>query len=79
MRIKSLTKSKIEELKNQHENKLAIFNDIESKEPKDLWKEDLNKFLEVYKKNLKKYNEILKEQIDNEINKNTKKKKVSKK
>ena len=79
MRIKSLTKSKIEELKNQHENKLAIFNDIESKEPKDLWKEDLNKFLEVYKKNLKKYNEILKEQIDNEINKNTRKKKVSKK
>jgi len=79
MRIRTLTKTKIDELKNQHENKLALFNDIESKDPKDLWKDDLNKFIEVYKKELKKYNDLLKEQIQIEINKNDKKKKASKK
>jgi DNA topoisomerase II len=79
MRIRTLTKTKIEELKNQHENKLAMCNDIESKDPKDLWKEDLTKFIEVYKKNLKKYNEILKEHIDSDFNKKEKKKKTGKK
>ena len=80
MRIKSLTKSKIDELKGLHENKLAMFKDIESKDPKTLWKNDLEKFLEVYKKNLKKYNEIIDDQINSEINKiNSRKKKVSKK
>ena len=79
MRIRTLTKTKIEELKNQHENKLALFNDIESKDPKDLWKDDLSKFLEVYKKNLKKYNDIMKEHIESELNKKEKRKKNSKK
>lgn len=79
MRIKSLTKSKIEELKNLHENKLALFKDIENKDAKNLWKDDLNKLLEVYRKNLSKYNEIMKEQIDSEINKKEKKKKSVKK
>ena len=79
MRIKSLTKSKIDELKNQHENKLALFKDIENKDAKNLWKDDLNKLLEVYRKNLNKYNEIMKEQIDLEINKKEKKKKSVKK
>ena len=80
MRIKSLTKAKIDELKNQHENKLAIYKDIENKEPKQLWKDDLEKFLEVYKKELVKYNDVMKEQIDLEINKiNSKKKKSAKK
>ena len=53
MRIKSLTKSKIDELKNQHENKLALFKDIENKDAKNLWKDDLNKLLEVYRKKSK--------------------------
>jgi hypothetical protein len=35
--------------------------------------------MEVYKKNMKKYNDIMKEQIENEINKKTDKKKGSKK
>tara|TARA_B110000483_G_C18206288_1_gene547794 strand:- start:102 stop:3611 length:3510 start_codon:yes stop_codon:yes gene_type:complete len=80
MRIRSLTKTKIDELKNQHENKLAIYNDIETKEPKQLWKEDLEKFLEVYKKELAKYSDIMKEHIEIEFNKiNSKKKKSGKK
>ena len=79
MRIKTLTKTKIDELKNQHENKEAIYKDIDSKDPKELWKDDLNNFLEIYKKDLNKYNNIIKEQIDFEINKKEKKKKSSKK
>lgn len=80
MRIKSLTKSKIDELKQLHQNKLALFNSIESKESKDLWKEDLEKFLEIYRKDLKKYNDILKDHIDSDITKiNNKKKKTTKK
>ena len=79
MKIKSLTKSKIEELKNLHENKLAIFKEIENKNAKDLWKDDINKFMEVYRKNLNKYNEVMNEHINNEINKKEKKKKIVKK
>jgi DNA topoisomerase-2 len=57
MKIKSLTKKKIEELKKLHENKLALSNDLESKSNKDLWKEDLTKFLEVYRARMKVYND----------------------
>ena len=77
MRIRSLTKAKIDELRHQLENKLAMFNDIESKSAKDLWKIDLEKFLEIYKKDLSRYNAIMKEHIDSEIDKvNSKKKKT---
>ncbi len=75
LRIRTLTKSKIEELKNQHENKLALYNDINSKNPKDLWKEDLNKFIEVYRKEKKKYDELINEQLELDLNKDEKKKK----
>jgi len=56
MKIKSLTKKKIEELKKMHENKLAMYNDLDIKSEKELWKADLNKFLDVYKGKLKEYN-----------------------
>ena len=56
MKIKSLTKKKIEELKKLYENKLALFNDLDGKTEKELWKNDLNKFLEVYRIKLKEYN-----------------------
>jgi hypothetical protein len=45
--IKSLTKKKVDELKKLYENKLAVYNELLEKSEKDLWKEDLNKFLEV--------------------------------
>ena len=41
MRIRSLTKSKIEELKKQTELKLAEYNNLVKKNKKDLWKDDL--------------------------------------
>ena len=65
MKIKSLTKKKVEELKKLYENKLAIFNELEGKNEKELWKEDLNKFLEIYKIKLTEYNNKLKDQIIN--------------
>ena len=63
MKIKSLTKKKVEELKKLYENKLAVYNELEVKNEKDLWKEDLNKFLEVYKVKLSDYNSKLNEQF----------------
>ena len=62
MKIKSLTKKKIEELKKMHENKLALYNDLFSKTEKDLWKDDLNKFLIVYKEKMETYTNNLNKQ-----------------
>ena len=63
MKIKSLTKKKVEELKKLFENKLALYKDLESKTDKDLWRNDLIKFLEVYRKKIDEYNEKLNDQI----------------
>jgi len=63
MKIKSLTKKKIDELKKLHENKLALYNDLTVKSEKDLWKDDLNKFLDLYRKKIKEYDEKINEQI----------------
>jgi long-subunit acyl-CoA synthetase (AMP-forming) len=63
MKIKSLTKKKIEELKKLHENKLAVYNELLLKSEKDLWKDDLNKFLDIYKKKIKEYDEKMNDQI----------------
>jgi DNA topoisomerase-2 len=71
MRIKSLTKKKVEELKKMHENKLAIYNELFSKTEKDLWKEDLNKFLDIYKVKIVEYNKEINDHV-NMLNKNTK-------
>ena len=63
MKIKSLTKKKIEELKKLHDNKEAIYNDLSAKSEKELWKEDLNKFLDIYRVKIKEYNNDLDKQI----------------
>ena len=63
MKIKSLTKKKIDELKKLYESKLSLFNDLQSKSDKDLWKEDLYKFLEVYKSKINEYNAKMAEQL----------------
>jgi len=57
MKIKSLTKKKIEELKTLYENKLALYKELEANDEKTLWKNDLTKFLEVYREKLAIYNE----------------------
>jgi DNA gyrase/topoisomerase IV subunit B len=80
MKIKSLTKKKVDELKKLHENKLAIYNDLLLKSEKDIWKDDLNKFLDVYRKKIKEYDDKINEQIktlnmhNSSVKKSTKKK-----
>ena len=74
MKIRTLTKNKIDELDKQHENKLGIYNELLNKNEKDLWREDLDKFLVIYRKNLDKYNKIMDEQINGNISKNSKEK-----
>jgi DNA topoisomerase-2 len=63
MKIKSLTKKKIEELKKMHENKLALYNDLYNKTDKELWKNDLNKFLDLYKVKTQEYNDKMNKQV----------------
>lgn len=73
MRIRSLTKKKIEELKKLYESKCALFNDLESKSEKDLWKDDLKKFMELYKKELDAYNENFNKSVKKVTSSNKKK------
>lgn len=63
MKIKSLTKKKIEELKKLFESKMGIYNELMAKTEKELWKDDLNSFLNIYRKKIKEYNESIDEQI----------------
>ena len=63
MKIKSLTKKKVEELKKLFESKMGIYNELQSKSEKDLWRNDLNAFLDIYKKRLKEYNNNIDDQI----------------
>ena len=79
MKIKSLTKKKIEELKKLHENKLAIYNELLLKSEKDLWKDDLNKFLDIYRKKIKEYDEKMNDQIKSLNAQNGSSKKTTKK
>jgi DNA topoisomerase II len=79
MKIRTLTKKKIEELKKLYENKLALYNELMSKTNKDLWKEDLNNFLELYKKKLEQYNQSMSKELENLNNLKNKSVKKSKK
>lgn len=63
MKIKSLTKKKIDELKNLYDNKFAVYNELLVKSEKDLWKDDLLKFLEVYRVKMAEYNEKINDQL----------------
>jgi DNA topoisomerase-2 len=64
MKIKSLTKKKIDELKKLHENKLAEYNSLYLKSDKELWKDDLIKFIELYRIKLQEYNNKLNKQFN---------------
>lgn len=77
MQIRTLTKRKIEELKRLHENKLAEFNDLQSKSEKDIWKDDLYALREVYEKNLEIYMNKMNNTKANKKSEATKKKPVA--
>ena len=78
MQIKSLTKRKIEELNKLHDNKLAEYNLLLTKDEKTLWKEDLEKFKLCYNKMMKEYNEINESNINNKTKSSETKKKSKK-
>ena len=63
MKIKSLTKKKVEELKKLFESKIGVYNELISKSEKDLWRSDLNGFMDIYRKKLKEYNDNIDDQI----------------
>jgi DNA topoisomerase-2 len=64
MSLRSLTKRKIEELKNQRSNKQDEYDIINSKTPKDLWTDDLDAFTVTYDKMISNYN---KDYVDRDI------------
>jgi DNA topoisomerase-2 len=78
MRIQSLTRKKIEELERLHANKLAEFQNLESKTEKDLWKDDLFELRNVIERHYQEYDEMM--EVDrNGENPQSKTKKVAKK
>jgi hypothetical protein len=52
MMIRTLTKKKMNELKNKHELKKTEYNELLEKNIIDIWKYDLNNFKEMYIKYL---------------------------
>ena len=61
MPIYSLTKEKIEELKEEKDKLNSTINDLESKTIKQLWLDDINVFEKEYKNfmtNYYKYNDL---------------------
>jgi len=79
MKIKSLTKKKVEELKKLFDSKMGLYNELQSKSEKELWKADLNGFLDIYRKKIKDYNDSIDSQIKSLSSKTPLKKSVAKK
>lgn len=62
MRIRTLTKKRLDELRREHESKLAELRDLESKTPTDLWKEDLGALREEYTKMIEAFQSLYEEE-----------------
>ena len=56
MNLLKLTYEEVENLKQKYELKQTEFDDLNSKSDTDLWNEDLDLFLDEWKKDLEKYN-----------------------
>jgi len=55
MDLYKLTSDEIEELKKKREIKQSEYDTLFEKSANDLWKEDINQFVELYKKDLNRY------------------------
>jgi DNA topoisomerase-2 len=75
MKMRTLTKKRIEELEKMYEDKTAYYNILDAKTEKDIWKEELEEFRKCYIKNLAEYNELYEEERNRFT---TQKKKVTK-
>lgn len=73
MPIYNLTQEKIEELKQQEEEKDTEYNDLNGKSPQDIWSEELNILEAKYEKWYKKKVDEAKESIGKKKSKKVKK------
>ena len=62
MKMRTLTKNRIQELEKLYEEKLSYSKMLEAKTEKDIWKEELEEFRKCYLKNLAEYNELYEEE-----------------
>jgi DNA topoisomerase-2 len=62
MKMRTLTKNRIQELEKLYEEKSAYSKMLEEKSEKDIWKEELEEFRKCYLKNLDEYNELYEEE-----------------
>lgn len=62
MKMRTLTKNRIQELEKLYEEKSAYSKMLEEKSEKDIWKEELEEFRKCYLKNLAEYNELYEEE-----------------
>ena len=72
LRISTLTKEKVEELKKENEKIENEIAELEGKTPSDLWISDLNSFRSEYNKFMKEYY-ILNDLNQKDYEKSTKK------
>lgn len=75
MKIRTLTKKRMDELLKEKDEKTKIINVIDSTSPGQMWKNDLDDLLKKYEVDLKAY--LLRKQYSSINNKNTKSKKSS--
>lgn len=57
MHIRSLTKTRLDQLRKEHEEKLARFKELEAKDEIQLWKDDLAEFKVKYAEMIAEYEE----------------------
>ena len=58
MQIRTLTQKVMEKMMKEHEMRMAEYKELEKKSNKDLWKEDLDTFEQVYKKFMKEWTQL---------------------
>ncbi len=67
MQIRTFTKSKLDALRKDHQEREAEHKDLESKSEIDLWKIDLNEFKVEYGKMMKEYEERYEEERNKKV------------
>jgi DNA topoisomerase-2 len=67
MQIRTFTKSKLDALRKDHQEKDAEYKDLEAKSEIDLWKSDLNEFKVEYQKMMKEYEERYEEERNKKV------------
>lgn len=73
MPFKSLTKKRVDEMNKQYKEKTMEYNLMEAKTAKDLWRDDINRFINVWEKQLKEYEDDIDKTIKESGGKTTKK------